>query len=877
MELTTYELDNGMTVIMQPKPAAPVVACNVWVGVGSADETPEEAGIAHVHEHMLFKGTERRDVGEIAREVEAAGGRINAFTSFDQTCYFVAMSSRYFDAGLDILSDAIQNSSFDADELSRELEVIREEIKRTKDNPSRMAGLKLFETAYKSHPYRLPVIGTDESVSSFQREDVFNFFRKHYVPDNMALVLAGDFEIGDARDKIDEYFGAMPREKAYRRVERDIEPRQNSFRGWTDARDLQQSHLRVGFHIPHATHDDIPALDLLSAILGYGDASQLVQTIQRKRQWVNSISSMAYTPKDAGLFIVSANYQIQENESRGHRETLRAILEEVFRFREMRVSEQDLERARTIIESQEIYGKQTVEGLAMKLGRYQMVTGDPAYEQVYYDQLADVTPQDIRRVAREYLTPENCSTVLMTPEESEPVTVEALGDEAEKAAGIVRTEAVESRLETDQDGFVRIDLTDGPTLIVQEDHSVETFAIRGLTLGGVRFEPDDKNGVNKLLSQLIHRGTANRSAVEIAHDVESMAGSISGLSGRNTSGLTMSGLSRFFDESFEIFADCLLNASIPHEEFEREQLMLQQKIRGRHEKLGAVNMDRFTEAFFKPHPYSHPKMGTEKSVSGLTADDVREFHDRIIRPNDLVLSVVGDVDPGAVARLVERYFVEPEAESTSKPRIPAPKDRREPEMVVGDLEKEQAHVIVGFDAPTVGSEDQYALRVLYAVLSGQGGRLFYQLRDRESLAYSIHAKPLLGLDASSFFVLIGTSPEKIDQAVHGIFQQIDGIRQESISTDELERAQRYLIGNHDIGLQKNSSRALSIGLDELYDLGYKRSLEYGDHIQDVDPDDVRRVANEYLRPEASVTSITKPASVDVADDLVERAVEQSRG
>jgi zinc protease len=872
VELTKHELDNGLTVIMQPKPAAPVVACNVWVGAGSADETDDEAGVAHVHEHMLFKGTDRREVGQIAREVEASGGRINAFTSFDHTCYFVAMSSRYLDTGLDILADAVQNSSFDPDELDNELEVIREEIKRNRDNPSRMASLKLFETAYQQHPYRVPVIGTEESVSSFEREDVRRFFKEHYVPDNMALVLAGDFERDEAKERIEEYFGDMAREGDYQPRERATEPEQTEFRGYIEERDIQQTHMRVGFHIPEPTDEDIPALDLLSAILGYGDASHLVQTIQRKREWVNSISASAYTPEDAGLFMLSAGYQLGDDD-RTHADTLRGILEEVFRFCEMTVSKQDLERARTLIESQEIYGKQTVEGLAMKLGRYEMVTGDPAYEQEYYRQLGEVTPEDIRRVAREYLTPENCSTVLMHPETDEQVAVDDLADQADEAREVIRKEALEAQLESDEEGFVRVDLPDGPTVVIQEDHSVETFSIRGLALGGVRYEPEGKSGVNKLLAELLTRGTENRSAVEISHEVESMAGSLSGMSGRNSSGLSMSGLSRFFEESFEIFADCLLNASIPDEEFGREQRMLLQKIQARQDKLTAVNMDQFTEAFFSPHPYSRPKIGLADQVAGLEAEDVRQFHRRIIQPEDLVLSVVGDVEPSEVVRMAERYFVEPEGARAETPDIPEPRERTEPELTVGDKEKEQSHVIVGFDAPTVSDDDRYPLRALYAVLSGQGGRLFYELRDRQSLAYSIHAKPILGLDAGTFTVLIGTSPDKIEQAVTGIMGEIRKVREELVSEDELARAKRYLIGNHDIGLQKNSSRSLAVGLDELYDLGTKRSLRFGEFIEDVTREDVRRVAREYLDPERSVTSVTKPSDVDVSEDLLDRVME----
>lgn len=867
MDLIKYELDNGMTVLLQRSTSAPVVACNVWVGVGSADETPEEAGLAHVHEHMLFKGTENRQVGEVAREVESAGGRINAFTSFDQTCYYVVMSSRFFDTGLDILSDAVRNSSFDALELEKELEVIQEEIKRGKDNPSRVASLKLFETAYSEHPYRLPVIGTSESVASFEREDVLNFFNKHYTPANVALVLVGDFEVDEAKALVEEKFGDWEG-RPYDRAARDVEPEQSSFRGYAGAEDLEQANLRVGFHIPNAVDDDIPALDLLGAIMGYGDASHLYQTIQREREMVNSISAGAYTPKDAGLFMVSAQYQLDGGE-RTHDDVYRAIMREVYRFRHVRVSDMDLERARTLIQSQEIYGKQTVQGLAMKIGHYQMVTGDPGYEQEYYEALEQVTPADIKRVARKYLTTDNCTTVLTYPAGSAELDadrLEALNTEAREAAS---AEYIEARTEVDDEGFVRVELPDGPTLIVQEDHSVETFSIRAMTLGGLRYETPEVNGINSLLSELIIKGTERRDAVEISHEVESMAGSINGIGGRNSFGLSMSGLSKFFEKSFEIFADCMLGSTIPEDEFERDRRMQVQRIRSLRDKLAKFNYLQFTDAFFSPHPYGMPSDGTEESLESLTVDDARRYLRDLVHPENLTLVVVGDVEASFVLEMAERYFVHADDRESLSPEIPAFEAHTAPELVTGDLDKEQAHIIVGFDTPPLSDDRKYPLEVLYAILSGQGGRLFYELRDQQSLAYSVGARIIFGLDASAFIISIGTSPEKIEQAVEGIVGEVEKLRDGTITADEVERAKRYLIGTHDIGLQKNSARSMTVALDELYGLGYRRSLKFGERIEDVTLDDVQACIDAFLDPSRMVVSITKPSDVAVSEDLLE--------
>ena len=859
-----YKLDNGIDVILQPMSTAPVVACNVWVGVGSADETPAEAGLAHVHEHMLFKGTERRGVGEIARDIEAAGGHINAFTSFDQTCYYVVLSSRFFDSGLDILSDAVGRSSFDAEELDRELEVIQEEIKRCDDNPGRVVSRLLFELAFKEHPYRLPVIGTSESVDSFGRDDVVQFFNTHYVPDNLAVILAGDFDVDDAKAKVEKYFGGFSGD-AYADRPRPTEPEQTEPRAAIASREINQNHLRVGFHIPQVLHEDIPALDLLSIILGYGDASHLDRTIQREEELVHTIFASAYTPRDAGLFVVGADFQ---RNSTAPEQILERILEETFRFAHLEPDAADIERARTLVESQEIYGKQTIEGLAMKLGHYHMVAGTIDFEEKYYRRLRTVGASDIRRVARRYLNAQNCSIALLQPQSEQSVDADALLDAARRAQEKASARAVHTSVPTDDHGIARIDLDDGPVVLVQRDPTVETFSVRAITLGGTRLETPETAGLYRLLSSTLTRGTPNRSAMEIAGAVESMAASFNGLSGRNSFGLGLTGLTRFFDPCMEIFADTLFGAALPDDEVARERRLQLEKMKARRDQLGAVNNEQFCRHFYGDHPYSLPALGTETSLDALTPDLLRQHLAYRQDPTNLVLSVVGDVTIDQVVRQVQQSFQPGEIPQEPTPSIPAFQPPQKPQLVVSDLEKEQAHVIVGFPCPVLSSDQVYAVDLLYAALSGQGGRLFYELRDRQSLAYSVFAYRGFGLDAASFSVRIATSPDKISRAVEGIRREIEALHEGVLTDEDLDRGRRYLIGNHDIGLQRNSSRAMSFALDELYGMGYNRTLRYGDELTKVSREQVQQVIEEWLDPQRMLVSIVKPSSTEVDADAL---------
>src|SRR5690554_1622425 len=349
------------------------------------------------------------------------------------------------------------------------------------------------------------------------------------------------------------------------------------------------------------------------------------------------------------------------------------------------------------------------------------------------------------------------------------------------------------------------------------------------------------------------------------------------MGGRNSFGVSMSGLSQFFESSFELFAGCLLDATIPDEEFEREKRLQIEQIRSRRDQLGAVSFEQFYQAFFAPHPYSMLTVGTEESVSNLRVEDVRAYYKALVRPSDLVLVVVGDIDAELVQQLSERYFSGRETLEGMRPEIPQAPELTEARLVVGDLQKEQAHLIVGFKAPKLGDEEQDALSVLNAVLSGQGGRLFYELRDRQSLAYSVGARMIVGLDVSAFVVVIGTSPEKLEQAYAGIINEVQKLRDGTITEEEVGRAKRYLAGSHDIGLQTNASRAISVGLDELYELGYKRGLEYGERIGAVSLQQVQDVVDKYLNPDKMLVSIIKPKETEISADFLTQLTAAEQG
>lgn len=881
-----YRLPNGLTVVLQPNHAAKVVAFQAWVGVGSADEPPELAGIAHVFEHMLFKGTARRGVGQIAQEVEAAGGEINAWTSFDQTVYHLVLASRFFDTGLDILADALQGSSFDAQELERELKVVLEEVKQGEDNPGRVATQGLFATAFTRHPYRRPVIGYSKTVKTFTRARLLDFFRRWYVANNVTLVVVGDFDPERARQKIVEAFGKFP-SGPVARPERK-EPRQRAPRVQVILKDVREAQLSLAFHIPGMRHPDTAAVDVASILLGQGDSSRLTVAVKRQQQLATDVYAYSYTPRDPGLLVAGATMPPDRLEA-----AFDGIVEQVFRLCHEEVQPSELRKAQTIIESDAVYQKETVQGQARKLGFFETVAGGLDHEEAYNRQVRAATPALVRETFARYVTVENASIVALVPlalaasadapngakraaseakrmlewkKRLEARLVERLRTVAGAAAARYRPRVPAATLEArpmpEKGALVRVKLPSGARLLVRRDPTVGLVAMRAVWIGGLRYEDDKVNGVNNLLASLLTRGTKTRSGAEIAHEVEAMAGAIGGFSGRNSFGIRMEALARNWERALEILADCVLNPAFAEAELDKERRQVLDEIRAQEDNVSAEVFRLFVKELYQRHPYRFDVLGTAQSVSGLTRRRLVEYYRRHVAPERMTLAIVGDVDPAEVvvkARALfgahQRAAASFEAPAPEKLIEPPPRAPREVSRVQN---KQQAHVVYGFPGTTLKDRDRFALEVMSTILSGQGGRLFVELRDRRGLAYRVSAFSVEGIDPGYVAVYIATSPENLDVAIAGIKEELRRITEEPVPAVELERAKRYLVGAHEISLQRRSALASTLAFHECYGLGWDEYLRYAPSVLAVTAADVQRVARKYLDPERSILATIRP-------------------
>jgi zinc protease len=850
--LQKHVLSNGLTVYLVPSKNVPVVALQAWIRVGSALESEAEAGISHMVEHMLFKGTRRRGVGEIALEIEAAGGDINAWTEFNNTAFHVVIASRYFETGLSVLADALQHPSFDGEELERERQVVLEEMQQGEDSPHRVNFHQLFDLAFQRHPYGRPVIGRREAVLALTRRDLLDFHRRYYAPSNMRFVVVGDIDPDRALRQI---------RRAFRSKRRQV-PRCPSFREPLQRRPrlairdaaVLEAYLLLGFHVPGIRHEDAPALDLAATLLGQGESSRLHRRVLRELQLVTDVSAYAYTPHDEGLMTVGATVYPDRLA-----EAVDALLEETYRLGFDEVADEEIHKAFVLLESNTVLQRETVQGQARKLGYYAYAMGDPGYEEQYLRLLGEVTPAGLRRVMERYLVPNNLCLSAVIPEggHAQPRGLRrALAPVVRESHRRLRQQRRRT-FRPGRGGVVRATLDSGLTLLVKQESSVPLVAVRGVWCGGLRYETRRTNGINNLLASLLTRGTDTRTGEEIVGTIESLAGSIGGFTGRNSLGLRLEISSRHWKTCLEVAADCLQRPSFPTEEIERERALALQEIATRDDNLTGAVFRLFQQRLFSRHPYRLSLLGETGSVGRLSREQLVRYWRKHYRVDGMTLSIVGDMDPSRVVREVERLF--PAGRPASRPpRVAVEPPRKGPARVVRFLDKQQAHVLVGFPGMTVRHGDRYCLEVLAAVLSGQGGRLFLSIRDRQGLVYRISAFSLEGLDPGYFAVYGATSPDKVEQVVDSIRAELKRLRTTPVPAAELARAKRYLVGNHDISLQQRATVVSSLAFNDLYGLGYEEYLRYPQAIRAVTAQDLQRVSRRILAPRKEVVAIVAP-------------------
>ncbi len=824
---TAETLSNGLTLILDPDPTAPVVSVQIWVASGSMHEDAHlGAGISHFLEHMVFKGTRDHDADSLAAIVQAAGGHWNAYTSFDRTVYYIDGPSASLAVFLKVLTGLVFYPTLPESEFEKEKDVIRREIDMGLDDPDNAASRLLFFTVFTHDPRRHPVIGHRHLFDAIRHTDLTNYHRDRYTPDRCFAVISGDFEPEEARKMVTE-LTADCRPGGGREPLVLIDPPQLGPRRARETFAVPTSRISLAWKTPALDHPDAPAFEVLAGILGRGRASRLHRSLREEQELALEISAFSWTgPGREGLLAASADADPAKRDA-----LIEAILLEVAAVAGSELDD-DLAKAKRQITASQFRGLTTASGRAADLASNWHEARDLDYTRRYLAATQAVTTADIRRVAAT-LTDERLSLTILDPLDA-PVPA--------------RTAKV-SRIREEIQVHV---LPIGLTLALIPDRRVPMVHLQAAVRGGLPSESPETNGLSQLLASSLAKGTLTRSAHEIAVTLESLGASISASTGNNAILIQASGLSPDFATIADVFAEVIISPLLPDDAIGREKASQLASLEEALQDPLHTGFSVLRDAVFSGVGYGLDALGSVASLAALGRTDLSSHHARHFNTSNITLAIAGDFDPQTALELLrEKFAALPSGEKWSAPasQLAAGSER------TTRLPKKQAVLAIGFPGTTVGGTDRHALAMIQEFASDMAGPLFSRIREELGLAYRVGATQFLGYDAGLFTFYLATSPEQADLAHRELLAEIAKIAALGIPEGAFERVRSTVLSGLAIQQQSPSAIARHVALDLLFGHPADQHRRLADAYRALTLENVREVASRIFSVTPTIVTV----------------------
>ncbi len=860
-------LDNGLTILTRESHRVPVASFWVWYRVGARNEVPGITGISHWAEHMLFKGTPTWKPGAIFRAVNKYGGTLNGFTWIDYTAYFETLPATSLHLGIDIESDRMANALFDQDQVTSERTVILSERQGNENQPTFLLREEMNAAAFRSHPYGQGVIGFRSDLETITREDLYHHYQTFYSPNNAIAVAVGDFDSDTLIEQISQRFGSIPRVERIPSV-RTVEPEQFGQRRVTVRRPAPAATLLAGWHGPAARSEDTPAMLVLDTVLsggksvgfggsGMGRSSRLYRELVASGLTSSAGSSFALTI-DPYLFSVSATLvptskpdQVEE-----------IVFDQVARLRDELVPDGELERAVKQLRAQFAYAGESVTSQAYWMGSLEAVA--PEYDaDEFEERIANVSPEDVRRVARKYLNLDQSTVGWLEP-------TEASGESSEEPVAAAMPHFFTGLSQEPSFGEIpHIELNErtldnGMRLLGHHDPTSDAVVV-DMRISAGSIADGAVPGLASFTARMLSRGTEHLNFAELNQELDSLGAAISVGASREHIDVTGKCLKEDAPRLIELMSDVVMRPTFPQEEIDRVR---QQSLNGLKQALNdtrSVAAQDLRELVYpEGHPYRHRTIGTQATITAMSRDDLTAFHGRHFRPDQTIVAVAGGLETDKAWGLIENAFGSWTAEGSAKtvvvPDIEPPEHLvRKNSAIQG---KTQADISIGLPALARSDPDYEPLRVANLILGRLGlmGRLGASVRERQGMAYYAASSLSAGLGRGMWTAYAGVDPKNVDRAVESILDEVKLLRDEPVSDEELADAKSYLIGSLPLSMESSDSIA-----DAMLDVAfYHLGLDYLDRLQEqihaLTTEDLQRAARKYLLADRVAIAVAGPAT-----------------
>ncbi|MFO1021648.1 MAG: pitrilysin family protein [Planctomycetales bacterium] len=839
--VTQAQLSNGLTVLVQENHTAPVATVRCFVrNTGSAYEGKFlGAGLSHLLEHLVAGGsTTKRNEKQVKEIMDSLGGQTNAYTSDEVTAFYIDCPASGVNKAIMVIAENMQFSTIPEAEFRREMGVVQRELEMGEADRDRVLYNTMKKLVYLEHPAH-PTIGYISVVQNVKRDQVFEFFKDRYVPQNLLFVVVGDVKTDAILAEIEKQFQSF-----YRTTERGVtlgeEAEQASPRSTRLEMEGPTTHLALAWPTVSLQHPDLYALDVASYILSNGDSSRLVRRLKIERPLATAVNSASYTPG-----FVKGWFQVVTESDPAHVQLAgEIVLEEIERLKTQAVSAEELARAKRQKAADHVFGQQTVQNQSEILANSYLATGDPLFDDHYVEGIQKVTAAQIQAVARKYFVPQRMNTVRIEP----------LGTQGRRESNGQAQEA--------ESPMMKRVLPNGLTVLLKRQTAVPMVSIQAYAKAGVVSDTPEKSGRASIATEMLVKGTKRYNEKQIAEYFDNIGGTLSTNSQRNSSYLQCSILKEDLNTTLDYVQQILFEPTFPAEEFDKLRQLQLSKIKSRVANPQTEIMDFWSKQLPADSPYHFTVLGDVETVGKLAVEDCKEFHSRYFVPGNMVLAIVGDLPLDETWKRIEAMFGSiPAGESVKWPTV----SQHEPmaEGIKKNLTNQKANTAMvawGFPIPGVlDTQTRAELEMLDGVVTGgggAGGRLHDELRGAR-LVYYVFGIQINGFVPGYFLILAQTRPDTLPEVLTRIEANLKKVQEQGIPVDEFEKTRKMLLAAHSLRDTTAGEKAQQAALDELYGLGYDYDKGYEERLKKVTPQQVQEVARKYFAHGILATSAPK--------------------
>lgn len=879
---TVDTLDNGLEVVYVENHASPLAASVVYVRSGSRYETEYENGITHFLEHLLFDGTVHQTREELDNSIQRLGGYINAFTRKDLTAYLVVLPREYIGYGLAVQADMLFNSVFPEDELEKERKVVIEEINRSADSPGDAAEAFFDACAYDGSGYARPVLGYREFIENLPRAAVIDYWKTHYTPDKMTVLLIGDFKTRKMKDAVAAAFGTIPAPAAdsaaagplatHRRLA-EGKQRVGQVSGITRCDTVGKvtaTYVDFSFDAPKVGDRDYLPFDVLARLLDAAEVSPLKKALEGGAEpLAQEVSVSLGTHPDFSRLNIQALVTKPELAD----SAIGIVLEQLKSLAEDGPDSTALEGVKTTIRCEAIYNLDRLHYLGFMVAS-QLSAGGWSFVASYPEQVAKVSAHECQAAAGRWLANPNYALTVMKPADSGQRPFVPHGRPAEEIRAYFDTATIAEydlgsgypilfppvdsvKLQVgDKAVYRREVLPNGLTVLVRSSKGSRVFGAALLGKNRTMHEPEGQAGITDFVNRCLEKGTRSRSADALARDLAGIGAELTLYDNpwipyddrytcRSFSFIKMQTIDDYAEDGLMLLADLVNHPAFDSAAVENVRAEMLAALQRNARSPQKTASDMFYGTLFDGSPFARPIMGTPESIGAITQDNLVKYHESYYAPDNCILALATERDTSEVMDWVRTFFGYRDRGGIDSAGVPDTKLILAAETVTQPLESQQVAVYAGGRLPGAGSGETTELELAAEILSD---RLYKNLRERLGLAYSAGAAVSFDRAVGWYYTYIGCSGDNYDAAGDGLELQTDKLAFDGPSDDEVRRAANQIWGSLLRAKTTRSNQAYYLAVDEFLGFQPGHDSVMVARMARATPLSVRQAASKYFRP-----------------------------